>query len=125
MFIVAVGLSCVLVPLVFAAWQWCKYCNSLFMGVDSQPHAHGLKVVITGGTRGLGFALARQFLALGDDVAIASRSPGSVTSAVGRLRSEFPGGHVLGVAADVGVPADVERLASEAAAELGALDVWV
>lgn len=44
MFIVAVGLSCVLVPLVFAAWQWCKYCNSLFMGVDSQPHAHGLKV---------------------------------------------------------------------------------
>ena len=36
-----------------------------------------------------------------------------------KLREEFPGCQVVGVAADVSKPADVERLASKAVEELG------
>ena len=41
---------------------------------DSTRHLpQGLKVVITGSTKGLGLHLARQHLALGDDVVIVGR----------------------------------------------------
>jgi chlorophyll(ide) b reductase len=74
-------------------------------------------VVITGGTRGLGYQLARSFLALGDDVAISGRSAATVDEAAARLRAEFPGCRVVGVAADAA--RDAEALAAKAAAELG------
>lgn len=75
------------------------------------------QVVITGGTRGLGFQLARAFLALGDDVCISGRAPGAVEAAAAKLRSEFPRCTVVGVPADAA--RDAEALSARAAAELG------
>jgi NAD(P)-dependent dehydrogenase (short-subunit alcohol dehydrogenase family) len=63
--------------------------------------------------------LARQFLSLGDDVVITSRSVAAVEEAQRKLRQEFPGCQVVGVAADVSQAADVERLATKAVQELG------
>lgn len=92
---------------------------------DTSPHPSGLKVVINGSTRGLGFQMARQFLMLGDDVVITSRSQSSVDTAVKKLTEEFPGCKVVGVVCDVSKAADVERLAATAADELGQIDIWI
>ncbi|KFM23226.1 putative chlorophyll(ide) b reductase NYC1, chloroplastic [Auxenochlorella protothecoides] len=92
---------------------------------DNTPHPSGLKVVITGGTRGLGLALARQFLALGDDVVICSRHAEAVERTVSALRDAFPGAVVAGAACDVSVPEDVDRLGAEAQEILGGIDIWV
>ena len=44
--------------------------------LNSSPQ--GLKVVVTGSTKGLGLHLARQHLALGDDIVIVGRRSGTV-----------------------------------------------
>jgi NAD(P)-dependent dehydrogenase (short-subunit alcohol dehydrogenase family) len=78
-------------------------------------------VFITGGTRGLGLALARQFLAEGSRVFITGRSETSVAAGLAELArgaagvKDVAGGH--GDAAD---PAALHRLATEAAAFFGA-----
>lgn len=77
------------------------------------------QVVITGSCRGLGLALARQFLSLGDDVVITARQPGVVEETVAKLQSDFPGCKVVGAVCDAGSYKDVEALANKAAAELG------
>ncbi len=47
-----------------------------------------LQVVITGGSKGVGYALAKKFLEVGDYVIICSRSQQGVDQAVARLRQE-------------------------------------
>ncbi|PRW60445.1 putative chlorophyll(ide) b reductase chloroplastic [Chlorella sorokiniana] len=96
--------------------NWCS--------ADTRPD-RGLRVVITGSSRELGFSLARQFVSLGDAVVISGRTPATLEAATAALRAEFPGCRVLGVQADASNAADVERLADAAAAELGGIDVWV
>lgn len=80
-------------------------------------------VIITGGTRGIGLATARLFAADGHAVMLASRSPGSGREALGAL------GDVSGVvgftAADVGQPADVERLVQATVSRFGGLDILI
>ncbi len=84
----------------------------------------GRVAVITGGTRGLGLAIA---IAYGREgaraVVVASRSGSSVAAAVARLRSE--GIEAAGVAVDVSVQADVAALRDLAISQYGTIDVWV
>ncbi|PRW56949.1 putative chlorophyll(ide) b reductase chloroplastic isoform B [Chlorella sorokiniana] len=89
--------------------------------------ARPLRVVITGGSCGIGKALAREFLKCGDVVVVTSRSEAGAERAAQHLREEVgPGVRVTGVACDVSDPASVERLVGEAAAVLGGgIDVWV
>lgn len=89
----------------------------------------GSKVLITGGSRGLGFAAARRFIEAGADVAIAARDEPQLDSAVHALRQHAD---ALGLAPTlVGLPADVSDAAraawliERARAELGGLDVLV
>lgn len=84
-----------------------------------------MRIVVTGSTKGLGLALAREFLAAGDDLMVTSRSPEHVAAAVAALRREFPGRTIAGQPCDVADPAAVERLAAAAAEQLGGIDIWV
>ncbi|XP_020092901.1 chlorophyll(ide) b reductase NOL, chloroplastic isoform X2 [Ananas comosus] len=59
-----------------------------------EPMVPPFNVLITGSTKGLGFALAREFLKAGDNVVICSRSAERVESAVQNLRNEFGEQHV-------------------------------
>ena len=83
------------------------------------------QVVITGGSRGLGCALAHEFLSMGDEVVIASRHPSACETAVANLQQQHPHGTVLQHSCDVSQPDDVQQLAAFARQKLGQIDIWV
>lgn len=83
-------------------------------------------VVITGGSRGLGFALARAFLGLGCRVTLAGRTEASTRSALEQLRATMPAEAVWldGVPCDVTRTEELEGLWERARAH-GPVDVWI
>jgi NAD(P)-dependent dehydrogenase (short-subunit alcohol dehydrogenase family) len=60
------------------------------------------RALVTGSTAGIGFATARALVAEGAEVTISGRTAQRVDAAVARLREEFPGASVNGLAADLG-----------------------
>jgi chlorophyll(ide) b reductase len=86
-----------------------------------------LRVAITGGSRGIGKALAREFLRAGDSVVIVSRSGGGLEAAAACLRGEVAGAgaEVWGVACDVGDAEEVARMVDAAAERMGGVDVVI
>lgn len=75
----------------------------------------GRAALITGASQGLGFAIARQFLAEGADVAICARDEAKLEEARAALSSEFGADRrVLARAADVSVEADAFGVVREA-----------
>ena len=83
----------------------------------------GKVAVITGGSRGIGLALARAYALEGASVFIAGRSGASVKAAADQLRLD--GYQVGGMAMDVTDFAQVQALAKAAMREFGQLDIWV
>lgn len=83
----------------------------------------GKVALVTGGSRGIGRAIARRLAAEGCAVAICGRSPDTLEAAVAELRQAGATAH--GVAADVTAPGQVERFVDEAAAALGGVDLLV
>jgi NAD(P)-dependent dehydrogenase (short-subunit alcohol dehydrogenase family) len=82
----------------------------------------GRVAVVTGSSRGLGFAMARVLGRHGASVVLASRSDADVAAAVEQLRTE--GIEASGRRCDMAELADVEALRDEALAH-GTLDIWV
>jgi NAD(P)-dependent dehydrogenase (short-subunit alcohol dehydrogenase family) len=75
--------------------------------------------IVTGGSKGIGFAVARAFLERGMQVAISARKDGELQEAARRL------GDVLAIRADVRDPADAQRLVDETVRRFGGVDVLV
>jgi NAD(P)-dependent dehydrogenase (short-subunit alcohol dehydrogenase family) len=84
----------------------------------------GRSAIVTGGSKGIGFAVASQFAASGADVAIFARSKPTLEEAVSAIKKKT-NGKVLGVQADVGVASDIQRGFGEAMAGLGKVDILV
>lgn len=80
--------------------------------------------VVTGGSRGLGLAMARAFAEHGADVVIASRKGDACERAAAEI-SARTGRRALGVAFHAGNWNDCERLLDVAHAALGRIDVLV
>lgn len=83
----------------------------------------GRSVLITGGSRGLGLALAREFAARGARLMLAARDGAELERAAADLRAR--GAQVQTAVADVTDAADVNRLVEETARVYGGLDVLV
>ena len=79
--------------------------------------------LITGGTRGIGLAVARALAGADFKVFICARNAESVRDTVGKLRSD--GCQADGAAADVRRPDDVRRLVAAAVQRYGHVDVLV
>jgi len=83
----------------------------------------GKKALITGGTRGIGRAIAERLASEGSDVAICARNADEVVKTVAALE-EF-GVHATGANVDVGDELALKGWINQAAGELGGLDVLV
>jgi NAD(P)-dependent dehydrogenase (short-subunit alcohol dehydrogenase family) len=83
----------------------------------------GRVALVTGGTRGLGLAIARAFSAAGADVMVASRKEEACRDVAAELRAA--GGRAVGHACHVGRWDDLERLVEAAYGEFGRIDVLV
>ena len=84
-----------------------------------------LGVVVTGGTSGLGLAMAREFLLAGDRVVICGRDSGRLDSAMRQLEAWVPGCTLYGTCCDVSIPGDAAALAAFSSANLGVVDRWI
>jgi len=80
--------------------------------------------VVTGGTRGIGRAIAERLLREGASVAFCGRSQGDVTRVTEELKKST-GGAVYGEAADVSKTEDVRRFFQSVDANFGALHVLI
>jgi NAD(P)-dependent dehydrogenase (short-subunit alcohol dehydrogenase family) len=80
-------------------------------------------VLVTGGSKGLGAALARAFAERGARVVVAARHEAELEKVVAGIRKE--GGEAHAVVADVGDKNAIYPLAGTAAALVGPIDVLV
>ena len=79
--------------------------------------------LVTGGSRGIGRAIAQRLVDEECRVSICGRGAADLERALGDLRSR--GTQVHGIQADVTQPAEVERFIHDSAAQLGGVDLLV
>jgi 3-oxoacyl-[acyl-carrier protein] reductase len=84
----------------------------------------GKCALITGGSRGLGYAMALKFAQSGASVAIVSRSEDKLAQAKAAI-AETSKSRIVTIAADVGDARQVEAAYARAASELGRVDILV
>ena len=85
---------------------------------------NGKTAVVTGGSRGIGKAIARQLALEGVDVAIAARDVPTLEATAAELRAET-GRKIVPLTVDTGDDASVRSMIEQAAAALGRIDILV
>ena len=81
--------------------------------------------IITGGSRGIGFATADAFLREGATVIIAASSKASADKAVAALKEKYPGRKVAGIAPNLASLEDVRSIFKTVSATYGCIDILV
>jgi NAD(P)-dependent dehydrogenase (short-subunit alcohol dehydrogenase family) len=85
----------------------------------------GQVTLITGGSRGIGFGVAKAFRAAGADVVISARKADGLAVARAELLESEGSGQVLDVVANAGEPDQAEACVTRVMTTLGRLDVLV
>ena len=80
--------------------------------------------IVTGGNRGIGYAISAELLAEGAHVVVANLNPARNAQAVEQLKAKS-NGRVIGVPTDLNDAAAVENLFKRTLAEFGRLDILV
>lgn len=85
---------------------------------------HGKVAIVTGGVRGIGYAIAESFAAAGADLIVTTtREPESSSDELARLRSY--GTKVMAIRLNVADKAEVSEKLPEAVKEMGGVDILV
>ncbi len=84
----------------------------------------GKRAIVTGGTKGIGLAIAESLLKKGAHVVISARTASQVDETVQRL-SRIDGGQVTGKACDVGDSNQVRDLIQYCVNQLGGLEILI
>jgi len=82
-------------------------------------------VVITGSTRGIGFAMAQAFLERGCQVTISSRTVPAVDTALAKLEGQFPKEQFFGYPCDVTDLTQVQQLWDQTKSHFSRIDIWI
>ncbi|MBT3713219.1 MAG: SDR family oxidoreductase [Anaerolineae bacterium] len=80
-------------------------------------------VVITGSTRGFGYAIAEEMLKKGAKVVISGRSQNSVDAALNNLQADDT--RVAGIPCEVSDEGQVRALAAKSIEKFGQIDIWI
>ena len=91
----------------------------------SRLRLQGKIAIITGGSRGIGFATARAFLREGATVIIAASSQRTANDAVEKLKEEFPLSFIGGISPDLSSLDDVRAAFKEIQERIGCVDILV
>ena len=86
---------------------------------------NGKVAIITGGSRGIGFATAKRFLEEGADVVITASSEASAAKGAEKLRSLFPEGRIGGIAPDLSSLSSLQEAFNKVKEEYGKIDILV
>jgi short-subunit dehydrogenase len=91
--------------------------------IQTRTPLDGRTAIVTGASRGLGLAIARELAASGSRVVICARDSAHLESAANGLRDH--GADVLALPCDVSDPAQAQMLVDRAAAHFGDVDILV
>ena len=81
--------------------------------------------IITGGSRGIGYATADKFLKEGATVILTASSQGSADKAVAQLKEKYPDATVAGISPNLSSLESVRTAFREAASKYGCIDILV
>lgn len=81
--------------------------------------------IITGGSRGIGYATADKFLKEGATVILTASSQGSADKAVAQLKEKYPDATVAGISPNLSNLESVRNAFREAASKNGCIDILV
>ena len=84
----------------------------------------GRSAVITGGSKGLGLAMAEKFASSGADVAMLARSPETLAEAKQKIAANAKG-KIAAVGCDVSKATDVRKAFDQIMSEFGKIDIFV
>jgi 3-oxoacyl-[acyl-carrier protein] reductase len=84
----------------------------------------GKVAIVTGSSKGIGYAIAEALIGAGASVAVSARNAQEVADAAARLNGRSKG-RALGIPCDVRHPEQVRELISRSVSELGGLDILV
>ncbi len=84
----------------------------------------GRTAVITGGSKGLGLAMAAGLASAGADVVLTSRTESEVSAAAVEVAEQF-GRRAIGIQADVSAPDDCQRVVEQACDTFGKIDILI
>jgi NAD(P)-dependent dehydrogenase (short-subunit alcohol dehydrogenase family) len=84
----------------------------------------GRSAIVTGGSKGLGEAMAAGLASAGADVLLISRNEAEANAAAQRIAADY-GHRAVGMGADVAQPDQCEAMAERALSEFGKIDILV
>ena len=84
----------------------------------------GKSAVITGGSKGLGLAMAEEYAASGADVAILARDPATLADAKAKIQKGAKG-KVAAISCDVSKVAPIQTAYDQVMREFGKIDIFV
>lgn len=85
----------------------------------------GKRIVITGGTTGIGKAAADLLVSLGGRVLIFGRDHEDFQNAIDDIKKQFPDAEIYGTPADVTKKEDIEKILEIVDNELGGIDILI
>ena len=81
--------------------------------------------IVTGGSRGIGFATVEKFLQEGAKVILTASSPASAEKAVAKLKEKYPEASVSGISPDLSSLESVRQAFREVKEQYGGVDILV